>query len=301
MVINKSVIESTVFGELWKKINNKTLYKVNFDSDKLISNCIESLNENKSVRMRPIRVTADKYKIEMQHLSGVSGKSTHSTQHNIGEIIVYPIPDIVTELQNYTGLTRRSIVKILTGLSEDILQSIKYNPQKFLQIVTDIIQRQKQDLMIDSVYYEKINDTFKIDLLREEQAIGYLGKHTIESRKSLHNYIICDSSIEEKFARALDEDERVKVFAKLPAWFKIDTPVGNYNPDWAIVVDKGNGNEELFFVVETKGSTDEDDLRKKEMLKISFARKHFEVIGEGLKFSGPVKEFKEFIKEEVLI
>ncbi|MGG0487407.1 DEAD/DEAH box helicase family protein [Priestia aryabhattai] len=298
--VNKPIIESTEFGELWKRINQKTIYRVNFDSEKLVKNCIDSLNNNNSVCMKPIKVTAEKYKIEMEHVSGVTGKAANSAKYEIGDIIVYPIPDLVTELQNYTQLTRRTIVRILTGLSEGILESIKYNPQKFLQKVTEIIQQQKRDLMVDGIYYEKINDYYKIDLLRNDEEIGYTGKYTVESKKSLHNYIVCDSGVEEEFAYALDADERVKVFAKLPGWFKIDTPLGNYNPDWAVVIDKENGNEELYFIIETKGSTEEDDLRRKELLKISFAKRHFQVIGQGLKFCGPVKEFNNFIKEEVL-
>jgi type III restriction enzyme len=129
-----------------------------------------------------------------------------------------------------------------------------------------------------------------------EELSGYLSKNMLESEKSVYEYVVYDSETEKDFAQKFENNQSVKVYAKLPDWFKIETPLGNYNPDWAVLVDKG-GEEKLYFVVETKGSTLEEDLRKREIDKMACGRKHFEALGSGAEFrqSDNFKDFMESI------
>jgi len=160
------------------------------------------------------------------------------------------------------------------------------NPQMFMEEVVDKISGVKRDMILDGIEYEKIGDEtyWSQDLFEDEDLIGYLKENAIPVNKSIYSHVIYDSStVEKPFAEALDADKDVKLFIKLPSWFKIDTPLGTYNPDWAIVLDKNNV-ERLYFVVETKGSIAREDLRGNESGKITCGRKHFRAIGDEVQF-----------------
>src|SRR5690606_17564154 len=152
----------------------------------------------------------------------------------------FALPDIVSYLQNVTNLTRRSIVDILLKCNR--LDDFKRNPQKFIEKVTTIIQDQMRVFVVDGIKYTKIGDNeycaqelFDND---EEPVIGYLHRNMLESKKSVHQHVVYDSDIERRFAEEFEKHDEVKVFAKLPNWFKIDTPLGPYNPDWAVLVER---------------------------------------------------------------
>ena len=176
-----------------------------------------------------------------------------------------------------TQLTRGSIVKILQECRR--LQDFARNPQQFIEMATEAINRTKRLALVDGIKYHKIGDQeyYAQELFEQEELKGYL-KNTVPASKSVYEHIIYDSSgVEKNFAEDLEANEAVKVYAKLPAWFQVPTPLGSYNPDWAILIED-NGQERLYFVVETKGSNWWDDLRSKEGAKIRCGEKHFEEI-----------------------
>src|SRR5699024_9737735 len=205
----------------------------------------------------------------------------------------HTLPDVITELQNRTNLTRKTIVEILTGSKR--LEDFKNNPQKFIEEVTKIVLREMRLTLRDGIKYHKKDDEYyAVELCQNDELLAYLNDNAVESSKSPYDYVIYDSDIEESFAKRFETDENVKVYVKLPDWFKIETPIGNYNPDWAAVINK-NGEEKLYFVLETKGTDIEEFLRTPEIAKIEFARKHFAAIDLDVDFEGPVNDVDEFL------
>ena len=187
------------------------------------------------------------------------------------------LPDILTDLQDKTQLTRRSIVRIL--LESQRLQDFTRNPQQFIEMTTEAINRTKRLALVHGIKYKKIGEQecYAQELFEEKELMGYL-KNTIPATKSVHEHIVYDSAgVEKNFAEDLEANEAVRVYAKLPAWFQVPTPLGSYNPDWAILIED-NGQEKLYFVVETKGSIGWDDLRSKDGAKIRCAEEHFKEI-----------------------
>ncbi len=194
------------------------------------------------------------------------------------------LPDILTNLQDKTQLTRRSIHRILVESGR--LDDFKRNPQQFIELAADVINRAKRLALVDGIKYQRLGgeDYFAQKLFESEELIGYL-KSMIDANKSVYEQVIYQSDAERTFAEQMEGNEAIKVYAKLPGWFKIPTPLGPYNPDWAILVEKG-GAERLYFVVETKGSLFVDDLRDNEAGKMACGRAHFKALATG---SNPAK------------
>ena len=289
--LNKQVFFGEEFRQLWERIKYKTVYSVQIDSDQLIQKSIKSIQH--MPRIEKIRIISRKDQLEIDRVEGVQ---LETVSERVEDYITahHTLPDIVTELQNRTNLTRKTIVEILTGC--DRLDDFKNNPQKFMEEVAKIIQREMKLLLKDGVKYYKIGDDayYAVELFENEELLAYLNNNAIRSEKSLFDHIVYDSDIEASFAQRFEKDEHVKVYVKLPNWFKIDTPIGAYNPDWALVVDK-DGEEKLYFVLETKGTDWEGALRPEEAAKIDFARKHFQAIHTNVEFIGPEKDVNEFM------
>lgn len=154
-----------------------------------------------------------------------------------------------------------------------------------MDTVSEIIKRKMRYLIVDGIKYEKLGDEeyYAQELFEEEELYGYLSKNMLESNKGVYNYVVYDSDVESKFAQAMEHNSRVKLYAKLPGWFTIDTPLGKYNPDWAVFIEKNN-EEKLYFVFETKGSIISEDLRAKEEAKIKCGEKHFEALNTSIGF-----------------
>ncbi len=193
------------------------------------------------------------------------------------------LPNIISFIEQYTRLKRSTISKIL--IASERLDEFYVNPQEFMSKVVDIINQQKRLLMVDNIKYEKIGDgsIHAQELFKDDELMGYITSNSIAVDKSVYSHVTYDSDIEKTFAEKLNNDRDVKLFVKLPSWFKIDTPLGSYNPDWAVVLDK-NGEEKLYFVIETKGSILSENLRYIEDSKIKCGAKHFEAINTGIKF-----------------
>ncbi|WP_339170242.1 DEAD/DEAH box helicase family protein [Anoxybacillus sp. FSL W8-1294] len=289
--LNKQVFFGEEFRQLWERIKYKTVYSVQIDSDQLIQKSIKSIQH--MPRIEKIRIISRKDQLAIDRVEGVQ---LETVSERVEDYITahHTLPDIVAELQNRTNLTRKTIVEILTGC--DRLDDFKNNPQKFMEEVAKIIQREMKLLLKDGVKYYKIGDDayYAVELFENEELLAYLNNNAIRSEKSLFDHIVYDSDIEASFAQRFEKDKYVKVYVKLPNWFKIDTPIGAYNPDWALVVDK-DGEEKLYFVLETKGTDWEGALRPEEAAKIDFARKHFQAIHTNVEFIGPEKDVNEFM------
>jgi type III restriction enzyme len=288
--INKRRFLSPEFKELWDKVKYKTTYSVNFDSAKLIKECSEEIMKNLKVdKAKMIYAKAD---IEIN----AGGTNTEENTRSVMVIdnANFSLPDIITYLQNETNLTRRTIVEILKQSKR--LEDFKNNPQKFMDEVSSIIQRKMKYLIVDGVKYEKLGEDefYAQELFQDEELYGYLSKNMMESDKSVYEYVVYDSGVEEEFARRFENNNSIKVYAKLPDWFKIETPLGSYNPDWAVLLENSN-EEKLYFVLETKGNILAEELRLREVSKIACGHKHFEAIGNEVEFL-EIDNFNNFIE-----
>ena len=280
--VRKEVLYSPEFKELWDRIKHKTTYRVNFDNEKLIRDCIEAVD-----RMPPVVNSAliwDKVNIKMDDggVDTVLKETTSPASIHPGEIV---LPDVLSELANKTKLTRKSITRILLDSSR--LIDFKRNPQKFIEYATEAINRTKRLALVDGIKYQRIGDDyyFTQELFENEELFGYVSQNMLESQKTPYEYIVYDSTtVERPFAESLEKNKAVKVFAKLPPWFQIPTPLGGYNPDWAILVDTEDGLR-LFFVVETKGDVFSDALRPSEKARIDCGKKHFEALDTDVTFT----------------
>jgi len=273
--VNKRILNSPEFKALWERVKYKTTFSVDFDSDSLVKECVRALDDRLKITRGKLHYTRVNVAMNIGGLQVNEDPTTYSENIN-DEVDV--LPDIVGYLQNETQLTRKSIVKILTGTNK--LPYFKINPQKFIEGCIEIINEQMRLHIIDGIQYKKIGESeyFRQELFENEELFGYLKSNLKESEKSPYDYVVYDSTIESKLANDFENSDNISVYAKLPNWFKIDTPLGTYNPDWAILWTDGN-EEKLFFVVESKGTTLFGDLRPKEQGKIDGGKKHFKALG----------------------
>lgn len=273
-------IHNEGFKNLWDKIKYKTTYSVQVDSGTLIDRCANKVYEE--VTTGKGRFVTRKIKLAITEGGVMGDENTPRESARIIDEDVSTLPDIVSYLQNETGLTRQSIIAILTKSKR--LDAFKKNPQAFIESVIDIIRNEMRLMLVDGIKYQRIdNDVWCQELFENKELQGYLNSNLLESSKSPYDYVIYDSIVERDMAQRLEGSENVKVFAKLPSWFKIDTPLGAYNPDWALVWDDGE-DQKLYFVVETKGGLFDDSIKLTERAKINCGKKHFAAIKTGIKF-----------------
>ena len=270
----EAILESDEFKALWDRIKHKTTYRVEFDNAKLIKDCAEAI-----LKGSPITKTRVQFRMADIAIgkSGVTANETATSGFTTINESDIELPDLLTDLQDKTQLTRRSLVEIL--IESRRLNDFKRNPQEFIELCAEAINRTKRLALVDGIRYLRIGDKhyYTQELFQEEELTGYL-KNTLETQKSVYQHVVYDSAgVEKRFAEALEANEAVKVYAKLPGWFKVPTPLGSYNPDWALLVENDE-QEKLYFVVETKGSNWWDDLRHKEGAKIKCGEKHFKVL-----------------------
>lgn len=287
--VNKHIYLSDDFKEFWDSIKHKTTYAVEFDTEELVTKCIDAMQEHLNVKSPKLIYTKSGLTIEASGVNPDEHGIVSTVYSNEDEIA---LPDIVTYLQNETDLTRRTIVRILT--ESDTLNQFKKNPQEYMQETSKLINKVMAHLIIDGIKYTKIDDFYSQELFKNDELFGYLERNMIESEHSVYDHIIYDSEVEKNFALSLDNDPDVKLYTKLPGWFKIKTPLGNYNPDWAVMIDK-DGETKMYFVVETKGTTEYLGIKPSEKAKIDCGRKHFKALGDNIHFdvSDSYKNFKE--------
>jgi type III restriction enzyme len=277
--VNKQVFLSEDFKQLWDRIKYKTTYRVNFDVQQLIDKCATEIRNNVSVTKTKFNYEKAKTNIDR---GGVHIESTTKTSYDIAQQYEV-LPDIITDLQDKTNLTRKTIVAILNASGK--LAAFKTNPQKFIEQVVAIIKTQKRLVITDGIKYQKIgNDSYYAQQKFEDKELsGYLKQNMLKVEKSVFDHVVYDSSIERNFAESFETNTQVKLYAKLPNWFKVATPLGNYNPDWAVLIED-DGEEKLYFVVETKSTLSSDALRPTEQAKFKCGEKHFKALNNDVQF-----------------
>lgn len=291
--LKNQVTLSPEFMELWSKIKHKTTYRVAVDTNELIENCVKDFRELPAIpQMRLVSQTAD---IDIANY-GVTHTAREFRSKDIQNDDI-TIPNIVAVISEQTLVNRRVILEIIkqSGRGKEMLR----NPQAFIEQLTEVINNNCYQLDIDGISYQRLagEDYFTQEIFETEEFMANLGRNAVKVNKSVYDYIVYDSStIEKPFAVALDNDPDVKLFFKIPERFKIQTPIGTYNPDWAVYLTK-NGEEKLYFVLETKGSTSFFDLRTREQLKIHCGKKHFKALGDDIEMqvASKWKDFKSTI------
>lgn len=273
----QAILHGEQFQELWNRIKHKTTYRVQFDNEKLLTDCAKAIRDCSPISKTRLQIRKADLAIGK---AGIEAKETASSAPIILDESDIELPDLLTDLQDKTQLTRRSIVRILTASNR--LHDFKRNPQQFIELVADAINRTKRMALVDGIRYQRIGDEhyYAQELFEQEELTGYL-KNMLTAKKSVYEHVVYDSpSVERPFAEQLEQNDAVKVYAKLPGWFKVPTPLGTYNPDWAVLIEK-DGRERLYFVVETKGSLFKDDLRDKENAKMQCGEAHFKALAVG--------------------
>jgi len=273
------------FQELWNRINQKAVYRVDFDSEELIRYSIRALDT--------LNVTPLQYIIQggeqvdqatYEQLKGGEGfkieeTATEEYKASIHSMVKY---DLLGKLSENTQLTRKTIAEILGGIHPDTFKQFKQNPESFLTEASRLINEQKATIIIERLSYDSIAETHDIDIFTAGQNRQDFSRAGAKMKNHIYDYVITDSGVERKFVEELDTSAEVVVYAKLPRGFLIPTPVGDYNPDWAISFKEGSVKH-IYFVAETKGSLESLELRELENAKISCARKFFDEINRKLK------------------
>ncbi len=273
----KAIYLSDEFKALWDRIKHQTTYRVQFDNAKLVTDCIAALQK------APVIAKA---RLQWRKADIAIGKAGVAATEKAGAATVVldetdiELPDLLTDLQDRTQLTRRTIVSVLTGSGR--LDDFKRNPQQFIELAAETINRCKRLALVDGIKYQKLGDqhVYAQELFEKEELTGYLKNMLLDTQKSIYEHVVYDSTTERDFADGLEKNEAIKLYAKLPGWFKVPTPLGTYNPDWAVLVEE-DGSQRLYFVVETKSSLFTDDLRDKESAKIECGKAHFTALGVG--------------------
>ena len=275
------------FQELWRKINHQTYYTVDFKTEDLIARSVAALDNHlqvSEIKIEVVEGTMETIQSKEQLLSGEAMKVKHdgASTASIHELVSGSVKyDLVGKLVESTGLTRRAIVSILQSISPKTFYKFKVNPEEFIIRAGNLINECKAIAVIEHVKYHKLNKQFDSDIFSATTLKGKLGVNAMASQKSLYDLVVVDSQgIEMDFAKNLEDHSEVAVYTKLPNGFYINTPVGHYNPDWAIVFKEDEAIKHIYFVAETKGSLQESQLRESEKSKIACARKHFSTIAD---------------------
>ncbi len=268
----KDVRLSREFEALWKQIKPRTTYRVEFETDTLVLRAVAAIRRMSKIESPKIRITDGKLDVKR---GGITTAAVRVTEERVS-MSGYPVPDILAYLQNETELTRSTLVRILKECNR--LEEFFTDPQRFMDAVVYNLKHELYRLLVDGIKYERLapgpDSNWEMVLFKNEELISYLS--AVRVHHSLYEYIVYESEVEREFARTLDEREDIKLFVKLPTWFEIETPVGHYNPDWAILKHDGSA---MYLVRETKGTKDFLKLRTAEADKVRCGQRHFEAIG----------------------
>ncbi|MDO5673764.1 MAG: hypothetical protein Q4G66_02430 [bacterium] len=266
------------FKVLWDKISQKTRYSVEFQTAELVQRAVAKISAMAEIKKVRIEITKRDLDVKESGLEG--GQITLNRTYTITN--KRPLPDILAFLQRETELTRGTLVEILEKSAR--LADFSTNPVVFMTEVAKLMNRALHELIIDGIKYEPIAGQFyEMRLFEETEVKEYLTRmYRVRSKdtRTPYNYIVYDSGVEHEVAKRLDTDERVKFFCKLPRWFKVTTPLGDYHPDWAVVVEE---EEKLYLVRETKSTLDRDKRRESENKKVDCGKAHFSALGVNFK------------------
>ena len=269
------------FKALWSRINAKSVYVVDFDTEELIQKAIISLNGKLRVSQIHFQVETgimDTIKSKEELLSGASFAKEESGSYGVAATANSNVKyDLIGKLVDETGLTRKALVAILKGIRPSAFNQFKDNPEEFIVKAAALINDEKATAVIEHIAYDVLDDHYGTDVFTAPTIKGRLGVNAMKAKKHLYDHIVYDSTGERDFAAELDTNTNVAVYVKLPDGFYIATPVGHYNPDWAIAFYEGTVKH-IYFVAETKGSMSSMQLRLIEQSKIHCAREHFKAI-----------------------
>lgn len=278
------------FQELWGRINRKAVYRVEFDRDELVQKCVGALNSQ-------LRVTPLQYTIQTgiqsdeitddQLKAGDGFKVANTTTESGGSVYSQVKYDLLGKVAESAHLTRQTVAEILTGIEPSIFSQFRQNPEHFISEASRIISEQKATMVIERLAYDGVEDRYDVDIFTANQSGQDFSKVGSKLKNHVYDYVVTDSDIERCFVEELDASDEVVVYAKLPRGFLIPTPVGDYNPDWAISFKVGTVKH-VYFVAETKGTMSSLKMREIETTKIACARKFFDEIGRPVS-SEPVR------------
>lgn len=281
--VDEEKIAMPEFKALWSKINAKSVYIVDFDTDELVQKAIASLDAK-------LRVAKIFFKVESGVMEEIKSKealesgaafiketsASYGTQTRISvnSSVKY---DLVCKLVEETKLTRKDIIAILRGIQKPVFEQFKDNPEEFIIKAAALINDEKATAIIQHITYDVLDERYGTEVFTDPTIRGKLGVNAMKAKKHLYDHVVFDSTNERDFAAELDTNTDVAVYVKLPDGFYISTPVGHYNPDWAIAFYEGKVKH-IYFVAETKGSMSSMQLRLIEESKIHCAREHFKAI-----------------------
>jgi type III restriction enzyme len=268
-----AVLHSPEFKALWDRIKHKTTYRVEFNNEQLVESCIRAVQAAPPIPKTRLQWRKADLAIGQGGVQATEREGAATVVLDEGDI---ELPDLLTDLQDRTQLTRRSLHRILSGSRR--LDDFKRNPQAFIELTAEAINRCKRLAVVDGIKYQRLGDEhyYAQELFEQEELTGYL-RNLLDASKAVYEQVVYDSETERSFGDQLENNSAVKVYAKLPGWFTVPTPLGSYNPDWAVLVTMA-GSERLYFVVETKSSLFADDLRDKESAKIRCGKAHFDTL-----------------------
>lgn len=271
--LKKQITLSPEFQVLWDRIKPKTTYRVEFETNTLATRAADAIRQMQKIEPSKVRVVAGRLDVRK---GGVAAAAVSAADEK-ATLAPRGVPDILAYLQNETELTRSTLVRILKASGR--LQDVLINAQRFLDQTASILKHELHRLLVDGIKYERIDGTgseaeWEMVLFKNEELINALSALQVD--KSIYDYVVYESEVERVFAEKLDQRDDIRLFVKLPDWFKVDTPVGGYNPDWAIVK---HGDETIYLVRETKSTKDFLKLRTAEADKVRCGLKHFEALG----------------------
>lgn len=301
--LNKDKFFRKEFQALWKQINIKSVYSVVFESEELVKNAIRALNDNlyisnitAVIKTGAMNLIKSKESLEFGTAFSLSKEHREIIKAETTSKVKY---DLLDKLVQGTGLTRLTLANIMSGINSDKFTLFSQNPEEFIMQSINIINGQKATAIVKHIEYNALTSTYDTDIFTEPKLKGTFDNTVPTPNKHIYSHVVADSNSksEREFANALEIAEEVAVYAKLPRGFYISTPVGNYNPDWAIAFNEGS-IKHIYFIAETKGNLKslELDLRGVENAKIACAKKHFAAISSDKVKYDVIEKYEDLMK-----
>lgn len=279
--VNQENIARKEFLNLWKQINRKTSYQVEFDDAELVKHSVDYINEKLVVSKPSFQITqASAADMSKEEGLNFTVAENDRQQEYLTDSQIMTKYDLLGEIADQTGLTRKLVAEILSKIYVYQFDKFKQNPEEFILKVSKLINEQKASQIIKHIQYNVLNEEYDMDLFYDNpETANRSDDHLLESKKGIYNFVKVDSNTEKTFKESLEQYEDVRVYVKLPGKFSIATPLGNYNPDWAIAFREGSVKH-IYFVAETKGSMSSLQLKQAEQAKIACARAHFKALAQ---------------------
>lgn len=279
--VNQENIARKEFLNLWKQINRKTSYQVEFDDAELVKHSVDYINEKLVVSKPSFQITqASAADMSKEEGLNFTVAENDRQQEYLTDSQIMTKYDLLGEIADQTGLTRKLVAEILSKIYVYKFDKFKQNPEEFILKVSKLINEQKASQIIKHIQYNVLNEEYDMDLFYDNpETANRSDDHLLESKKGIYNFVKVDSNTEKTFKESLEQYEDVRVYVKLPGKFSIATPLGNYNPDWAIAFREGSVKH-IYFVAETKGSMSSLQLKQAEQAKIACARAHFKALAQ---------------------